>query len=434
MSNYNGDVLDMIARCRRIGWVVESAPRDRGVRWWYRVCPPGTAKKIEIHGSPRNGVTEIRKRWKDLNDLGFAAAEAEWERRYRATKNKRLTEEREKAEAEAKRLSDEATKKAKQAALTERAAGPYAEKELELDWFLTPTQFPETRWRWVTPEAAEKVLESINTHNRDESEGRIQYFVDEIENEGELASTHQGVAVDWNGVFQDGQSRFAAIRRTGKKQFMACTVGMAPKNFDCIDTGQPRTAAQNAKVEGEADPSILTGAAAMLLRIERDNTRAHASTRRISNSAVRRFIREAGDPLRAAVVEAKHIRKSLRRANANALVATIYLIRQALPGDTRVDEFFEALRTGNAPETDYAWELRQKFINGRTVNGGNRAYPQWIAAALILKAWRHKHSGSDKRLQFRPADEPFPYVYLPPKDDETAAAVVAASVELSEAA
>lgn len=99
----------------------------------------------------------------------------------------------------------------------------------------------ETKIVTMTPEWASQILKQ-NTHNRPLSKQRVSLCAGLIA-AGKWKVTHQGVAIDSNNVLQDGQHRLQAIVQAGVPVQIMMSTGCDPSNFDVIDSGKKRTAA-----------------------------------------------------------------------------------------------------------------------------------------------------------------------------------------------
>lgn len=410
-------LLAIVARCRRVEWPVEQS--TGGQDWLYRVtCADGS--RVQLHSSPSD-VNWERSVWRQLRAGGFDEAEAAWKERDEAERKAKLDADRQKAEAKAARLAEQAL----QAQLLVKTAGPYAgPEEVDADWLLTPTRWPQTKTVILTPVVAKMVLDQANTRNRQLKGRRVTYFENLIRS-GEFGCTHQGGAMDWNGVLIDGQSRCQAVVNTDTAVPMQWSVGMDPCNFARVDTGENRSGADTAYIKGEADPGTTSAATKMLLCIDAYGPQAHLKSRqtRISNDRIHRAIDAYGDPLRKAVHQAKALKREIRRANPSALTAALYLITQRLPaGDPRVVQFFEDFEFGeHIAKTDPVWLLRRILLNGP--NDGGRYYNRWSQLAFIIKAWNLRSRGETRQNLVWRQGEPFPSaVFLPPPIEQEAGA------------
>ena len=93
----------------------------------------------------------------------------------------------------------------------------------------------------VTPEMATSLLDQ-NTSNRPLSQSNVDFFVGLLKR-GEFRCTHQGIAIDWDNILQDGQHRLYAIVESGVSADVMLATNCDPANFASIDTGgRKRTA------------------------------------------------------------------------------------------------------------------------------------------------------------------------------------------------
>lgn len=97
----------------------------------------------------------------------------------------------------------------------------------------------------VTPERAQALLDTnpgnSEFQNRSISTSRVSRYVDDML-DGFWETTHQGVALDENGVLLDGQHRLMAIVRSGcSARLMICS-GVPRATFWLMDGGYTRSA------------------------------------------------------------------------------------------------------------------------------------------------------------------------------------------------
>lgn len=403
-------MLTIVSRCQNVGWKIESGGSKR-VAWAYRITRPD-GRRVQIHRTPSDS-NWMKVVIDQLNDGGLLD-DAE------AALAERLKRERDEKLAADKAKNDAALAKAERnAAALHAAARPIGVREAEAAWLLTPAPLPETRTVIIRPEVAGKLLETINTCNRPKRENRTDEFV-AIINDGEWGITHQGGAIDTNGVLQDGQHRLEAIYRSGKAQVMQMSVGMPPENFTKVDTPLVRRARDAAYMRGEHNVLTLTAAARLIIQFDRlgPNLHLRGSKTKVSIDAVDRVIRDMGDELRAAVARAHRIRREIK-IPATTLAAAIYLIGRRLPvDDPRVERFFDDIETGaNVEKFDPVWLLRRHFIRDM---GGMGRPNQYAALAYIIKAWNLRAQRKTVQQLVWRSNEAFPAnVYLPPPPAES---------------
>lgn len=98
----------------------------------------------------------------------------------------------------------------------------------------------ETNIEEMTPYKAELILNSNTSNNRNIRPTAVNHLANEIIN-GRWQLTHQGIAIDENGMLIDGQHRLTAIIKAQITVPIMVTTGVPSRNFDVIDNGQPRS-------------------------------------------------------------------------------------------------------------------------------------------------------------------------------------------------
>jgi len=91
----------------------------------------------------------------------------------------------------------------------------------------------------LTPELAQELL-TQNKSNRPVRPRRVDELVKIIE-QGKWKHTHQGIAIDSNGILQDGQHRLLAVVKSGITITIELSTDCYPDSFDSIDTGSVRS-------------------------------------------------------------------------------------------------------------------------------------------------------------------------------------------------
>lgn len=395
-------------RARRIGWPVEVAEGSGSTRGWlYRVTRPDGVR-VQIHSSPSD-VNWERTVLRRLNgrEGAFDIAEAQAREAEEAQRRAVLA-------ADAKRNADELKAAQARADMLDRASGPYAPaKPFDAQWILTPQAFPETRRGILTPELARQVLDKMNERNRKYRRDRKDFFV-KIYKNNEWGVTHQGAAIDSNGQLQDGQHRLEMCAELGVPLEIYVSVGMPPENFPKIDAPMMRTARDAAYVRGEKDVVALTSTARLIRGFDLFGSELHLQlTRaRFTIDTIDRAITEYGDPLRAAVVTAKAMRKEIRIINA-ALTAAIFLIGRTVGhDDDRVTSFFYDIKYGERlGRRDPVWLLRRYFLTGEGSEGSQN---QIVSLALIIKAWNARATGRTLQSLVWRSNEWFPSTIIDP--------------------
>lgn len=105
------------------------------------------------------------------------------------------------------------------------------------------------RVQTITPDRAVELLQA-NKSNRPLSKAMVRAFAEAM-GRGDWQVTHQGIAIDTNGVLVDGQHRLAAVVEAGVPVEMTVFTDVPPDTFDVLDTGKRRNAADVLAIEGE---------------------------------------------------------------------------------------------------------------------------------------------------------------------------------------
>jgi hypothetical protein len=413
MATTDSEAAKIAARCRRVGWDVETG-RGRQA-WAYRITTP-SGERVALHRSPSD-VNWAQSVMRALDrDGALSRAEQEYQEQTERARAAKIAADRRAADTRAA-LEEQ------RRALTARAAGPRGQVvEADPVWVFTPTDVPDTRTVVVTPELAAKILETINTANRPLRASYVD-FLAEVITDGDWAVTHQGAAIDSTGTLQDGQHRFRAIVKADKAVPMQLTVGVPPKNFAKIDTNTPRAAKDLAYIRGEANAPVLTSAARLVHQFDKygPDLYSRGSKGRVSIEVVDRAIEKYGDELRWAVRRAAKVRRELK-INAAAVAAGAYLIGRQLPeGDPRVTAFLDDLETGIGvtDKSDPIWLLRRLFIRLNTVGGHRPSIYETLA--YIVKAWNYRAANRRVHTLVWRSGERFPStIMLPPPLPATA--------------
>lgn len=358
MSASPQEVRDLLRRCRAVGARMR-ALKTGGVQ----VRLPNTDRIVHI---PPMAGPSFRDR-RSLKNLEMQLRAAGLEELEEQTKNG----------AEVKRRN----KIASDRAATKPIGGPKVVRptkasgvcDTDIAWVTTPASEPQSCWMRITPELAGVLLtEKHNRFNRPWVPSHGSTLQDAIQH-GQWRITHQGIAIDTNGIMQDGRHRCQAIADSGVAVVMPVSIGMDPENFMSVDENLARRAMDLIAREGQPGANRI---AAMIKLIEawlRDdelsvNTRHR---RKITNSTSYNMWQTERDQLIVAADVGKRVRKGCQGINAGAAGAAHYLISSANGWDSiNVDGFFSGLETGYYDSSrralvhnDPRIALRQLMIN-----------------------------------------------------------------------
>lgn len=126
------------------------------------------------------------------------------------------------------------------------------------------SRFTETIY--ITPGLARGML-VLNIQNRPLSATRIARHIDRLQR-GTFILTHQGIAFAKTGVLNDGQHRLTAILNAGIKAQMQVTFGAEREEFEAVDTGAARTAADMQSIAGASNYAARAAIAGAFLYLQ----------------------------------------------------------------------------------------------------------------------------------------------------------------------
>ena len=385
-----------------VGWEV-SNHKDGG---WKIKAPDGHVVQIHLTPSDINADEHVMN---ELLKHGWAESEAEYNR---LSEDKRVLRVKEAQEANQRRL-DQMQREADALA---RAAG---QSRVSPAVLLSPAPFPKTFERvLVTPELAQQLLD-LNTGNRQLRKSDTELWRNVIER-GEFRYTHQGVAVDVNGVLQDGQHRLTGVVESGIPVEMQVSIGMPPENFNAIDNGLRRNFRDVAYKMGLGSPGRVGSAARLLVILDEYPKRSFGD--KVSNTEVADFLSSSfneegltnGQVLQMAVNESQMQWQSYR-VNSTAAATAIFRLWKVLGFDNVfVTEFLEGLKNGVELGAEDARLALRRYMLSPNSNHSRSAY---IHLGLFIKAWnKFVQNQNVKVLSFRSKVEDLPKFYFPDHD------------------
>lgn len=389
MATRQTEALKLVARARQIEWPVET--NEGG--GFKIICPDGYPVPVHLTQS-RAGLMLTEQQ---LNRRGFDTAVREFEEREEAQRQERLDADRKANERRTKAAT------ARAAALA-KAAGPYGQSQVTIDDILAVHPGPMTFTRvMVTPEMAKAMLvrnaptDQHPWYNRRISPLDVAVW-ETILRTNRMLYTHQGVAFDWDGRLQDGQTRLTAIEQSGVSAELMISVGMDPRNFAVVDNNRKRTAGQVLQMLGFKDSNPISSAVRLIYLFEvwGSATLDHAK-QRIGNDVIVEVADKLDqDDLEWALRWAYRLRREIGGA-ISAPIAAMYLIRRRLPADDeRVTQFAGELIegvVGEGREASPVYQLRRQMarLAGRTTKTRNMTPAELFA--LIIKGWNEFAKG-----------------------------------------
>lgn len=250
----------------------------------------------------------------------------------------------------------------------------------------------------ITPERAIQLLEG-NVHNRALSQKRVTHYARLIR-QGMFRLTHQGVAIDWNGVLQDGQHRLWAIVETNTPVDMQVSYDVDPANFDVIDVGKPRSGADVLHIAGfEGNLTRVAAAARLVIGYRRQRRRQTRVT--ITQQEIVDLIQR--EPK---LVEWVKIATGLRHVKnwATPLAALAHLVRRDYKG--KVEQFLKEVNSGaNLSPGSPALTLRDRILQTQAgTTAAKRVRSSDDRFQQIVQCWNSWVTGG-LRHQIKPLPE-----------------------------
>lgn len=269
----------------------------------------------------------------------------------------------------------------------------------------------------IDPKRAAAILtKSEGARQRALSEQRVARLAKAIEN-GQWKVTHQGIALDDEGVLVDGQHRLHAIVRAGIPVELTVARGVEAETFDVIDTGVARTTAAALQIAGYVNTNILASAARLVLawgRVEGTTDSWHEALRSFTSTDVLALVEsERGSRLLAAGPVAEHVSHAFGRYGARSwMQAAVLIVSEGPVGPSAVEEFWEGLSSGANLAPDSPLLVFRRWM---TVDTGYYRAPKAtrspLALAITIKALNRWTSGRGTSvLSFRIGIERYPFV------------------------
>lgn len=384
------ELFDLRDRAEAVGWPVELVKDG-----WVITAPDGT--RLTVHRTVSN--TDAAKRARaDFRAAGL----------YRAEQSHRMQEAaKRKRKLEADRAANDARTKAVQARAIALAGGAYASDHIQPEELLRPHATMAAFRVTMTPVLAAVILDR-NGAIRRLRETRVRFWAAEIA-AGRWQVTHQGIALDTDGVLLDGQHRLAGIIAAAQAVEMMVTVGADRSTFSVIDTGAVRSVGDvlaGAGVTGSGTPSI--GALVRLLLAYDQG--AALERRRYGNDQLVHAAEQAGpDKLADAYDAARRLKRGASIPYASGGVLA-YLLVNRQPDTDLAASYLDGIMSGvDLHSLDPRLAIYRYFTVSR--RGLKRTAPEDLA--VLLKGWRfHATNRAVQMVAFRKG-EAMPTLYQP---------------------
>lgn len=264
----------------------------------------------------------------------------------------------------------------------------------------------DTKIVTMTPEWASQLLKQ-NTHNRVLSKQRVAFLAALIRSE-KWKLTHQGVAIDQNNVLQDGQHRLHAIVQAGVPVQIMMTTGCDPSNFDVIDSGKKRTAADSLGLCGAKHYTKAAAGIRGFLQYTRFPKNVWTGLAYIVDTTdIKEFYEKNADTVNIASATCCSAHSSFRQFNASAGIAFALVAAQSQQLDQALT-FINLMGTGiGLKRYDPILSYRNFLANDRI----KRSHQMYLATNI--KFFNRWQSGESVRHFRLPDITPMPIISVP---------------------
>lgn len=275
----------------------------------------------------------------------------------------------------------------------------------------TLTSTMKTEIVLMAPKRAKEILEN-NPCNRAINVKRVKSYIKKIR-EGTYQLTHQGVAIDWNGILLDGQHRLLAVCESGIAIPLQVSTGCDPAIFTAIDSGRTRSAGDCLGIAGASYGKLAAAtvrACAMYYDFADAVWAGHNMD--LDSSAVIEWHDIYSDQVAEACQIAKKFSSKFRLITPNAYSSFACLALIEGCSSNYIESFYRELSDGiGLYEGSPVYAFRRALINGYMQLGKvrNRATQQVFLASMITIY--NKRAKRQKLSSFRvPLVPPMPKI------------------------
>lgn len=383
----------------------------------YRVTDPAGGDPAFIPKRlPKNGrATTIKDVESVLLRIGWDPAKAEAARE--RGRQARLTADKMKAEADLLRAEAEAAARPAPAEVQEQVRQVIrqrvsAEASTSAPGLILPAE-PRTEIMVLDADFAAALLQhnrfydstgkldaeaGMERTNRPFSPERAESYRDTILR-GEWRLTHQGVALDTNGLLMDGQHRLVGLVMAAEKQpgvtiRTMVTYDLEPEAFDAIDIGRKRTVGDVLASHGEKSAAATAAVARLVIFYDEKCQPGMWGRAQVTPERVRALL--AREP---------ELREAVRWGSANSLAlpaaegaARHVVLRECGEYGRRfARDFFEAYRTGAGLVVGAPALTLRNVVLGQAANR-KRKRSGLEQFSLIIKAWNAEVAGRQQKV------------------------------------
>lgn len=256
----------------------------------------------------------------------------------------------------------------------------------------------------ITPDTAKEWLErSAEQRQRKIINGRVNKLSKAML-AGEWKVTHQGIALDPDGVLVDGQHRLTAVVQSGVSVEMTVTRDVPREAFDVMDIGAARTPAAILNIAGYTDVNVLSAMVRDVLaydEVKETRNRINTVGRDITHTELLAFLEtERGELALEAKAAGSVIAHGLGRHGLKPhLGAAVMIIRESGADEQLVLEFTSRLADGVMLTAASPILGLRRFLSGPGIDSIPKGARANAILGMTLRAW-NKWMRADADLRF----------------------------------
>jgi hypothetical protein len=259
----------------------------------------------------------------------------------------------------------------------------------------------------VTGELAAQWLDA-NVSNRTVRRRKVNMFKRDML-AGNWRTIGDPVRFDLNGKLVDGQHRLIALVEANEESAKPITVlllvvrGVDPDDQVVMDTGTPRSAADQLKMRGYENYPLLAAATKWLIFWDRRQLYVESSLKAVTHMEIMEYV-DNNPPLLDVIAQVAKLRTHIDMPAS--YVAVAYYICFRIEAE-EAHEFFQQLSDGIGLESgDPVLALRNRLRELR-INSTNLTGEQWLS--LVIRTWNARRENTPlHKLPVHRRGEPIP--------------------------
>jgi hypothetical protein len=272
----------------------------------------------------------------------------------------------------------------------------------------------------ITPREARRLLdrtEALGFTNRAIVRSRVDKLAHAIVS-GQWRITHQGIAIGEDGAVLDGQHRLRAIIAADTAVETLVVHDADPETFRVVDTGAARTTADTLRIQGHANPNVLSAMVRGFIVYDAlvgTTENFSGALARLTTTDVTDFLDDPKrrDATHGALLAARSVAGQLARYGLSTSLGVAMMECRLRPNELGKDttaEFFARLADGTmlAPSSPIL-SLRRWLMADTGYSRVAGQYRRPVAISATIKCLNDFALGRDRLIvSFRLGQEPYP--------------------------